>query len=257
MGCCCSNKTTETTSLLANNNQSESNTSKSWIRKKSRYNYSMKPKCKCGEFLHLYELQCCYLGPDGNTFTGTIDCAECMVGMTESTTLLWHCDKFKQHNFQYDLCIDCADKLYENEQKEAKENEHKQEYKYNLFDTKYNDYDIDIDWNKMYEIMIDDGKIFIITEKINNYIQKYNNWQNILPQNILQFITHCQSKEILANSSHFRCHKHDDWTMVVNDVDNISIWYKKEDGIEMHSLKSKILMKCTALDILAVLNEYD
>eukprot|EP01084_Bolivina_argentea_P028243 52510_1 len=168
MGCCSSHDTDENTSLLKGTVNDSTNTSvtssSAANRERSRSTYIDKPTCKCGASMCLTELQCCYLTDDGGNYNQTIDCAECMLGMDESTTLLWHC--MNKHDYKYDLCIDCAEKLYEDEMKNTDEKQHD---KYHIFDTQYN-IENQINWNKLYEFYKDDGKVIPVNNEINKYI---------------------------------------------------------------------------------------
>ena len=262
MGCCHSDHATETTPLL--NDASVSNEAS--IKRRSTSSYINKPICKCGEAMNLYELQCCYLNTntiqnnnDIGLYNGTIDCQQCMVEMCDPTTLLWHCMNNHNNEYRYDLCIQCAEIIYTEQKQEKDEKKHKEiiEEKYCIFDKKYDIPNENIYWNQLYQILNDDGKIFKVWDKINKYICKTSNYTEILSPKILKFIKKCEYDNKIAISSHDRLHKHDSWINVVDNIENISIWYRKEKNSDIHSLKMKMMMKCTALDILCVLNEFD
>eukprot|EP01084_Bolivina_argentea_P028244 52512_1 len=137
-----------------------------------------------------------------------------------------------------------------------KNTDEKQHDKYHIFDTQYN-IENQINWNKLYEFYKDDGKVIPVNNEINKYIANHPNYKQILPNNMLAFIDKIAKKAKLAHESHTRSWTHNDWTNVVDNVDDISIWYRKEEGTDIHSLKLQNKMKCTPLDIIVVINEFD
>ena len=258
MGCCCSsgnNGANEKSALLQNDGNDSTPRSTS-----TSYSIMTRPKCKCGEKMNAYELQCCYINDNGDPFTGTINCDQCAKAMNNSHDIVWHC--LKQHDFTFDLCFDCGSQLATSSKSSTnghsniiEENEEEKKQKLpNKFDPKYNTENIN--WNELYLIMCDEAKGMKIHNILKQNLDLSNLDQYNFPDDIINFIHHIIKQVEMTQIVHNACLDDQGW-IIQADQDNITISYKKEEDNPFHSIRSNYLCECSVLDFIATLNEFD
>eukprot|EP01084_Bolivina_argentea_P230360 388592_1 len=138
-----------------------------------------------------------------------------------------------------------------------------------IFDPQFNTKHIN--WNELHYIALDKGRIIFIQHIIKQYYASYltnytatNNKRNLpniphLSCKILRFIQQILHETSIVQHAHTLLHTHDNWETQVDNYDNISVYYRKEEGSknEIHSIKISFTSKCHPVDFIAVINEFD
>ena len=81
-------------------------------------------------------------------------------------------------------------------------------------------------------------------------------------EEIIAFLIELFNEYDIVMKAHYDLMNEKGWIVQVNHYDNISVWYKKNENSvskknDIHSIKIKFLCKCSVLDILAIINEFD
>eukprot|EP01083_Nonionella_stella_P226291 803806_1 len=201
--------------------------------------------------MNYYELQCCYINNEtGDPFEGTINCETCGKAMNNSHEIVWHC--LQKHDYSYDLCFECGTQIALESKEESKvDTQDKFPIK---FDPKYNTENIN--WNELYSTFCELAKGWKVKRIIEQNLDLNNLDQYNFPNDIINFINKILANVQMTQNVHNACTENSGW-ITQADQDDITISYKREENTLFHSIRSNFLCKCSVLDFIATLNEFD